>query len=254
MKRMLLAAVAALALAVPAAAADFPIKAPAGVAAEAVQYGPWTGVYLGVNGSYNWQFASMPNSGLAQLDANGAMGGVTVGADWQHGSLVFGLLGDADFGSAGITTTNGGTMMETWQQTSFSTVRGRIGYLVTPAILLYGTGGLAVATADEGEICPVTTNTFSQCATKKAYTGRGTALGPYNLSTGATFIGGVVGAGAEWMFLPHWSTKIEYLWADMGNQPFNLGSTPSGVATNPRSVSLVEQQVRLGVNYKFNTW
>jgi outer membrane immunogenic protein len=50
--------------------------------------------------------------------------------------------------------------------------------------------------------------------------------------------------GYEWMFAPNWTTKIEYLVAGLGTETFNA----SQVSVNAR---LIEDTVRLGVNYKF---
>ena len=49
MKKFLLAGIAFGALALPAAAADMPIKAPPPVPIDI-----WTGGYVGVNGGYSW--------------------------------------------------------------------------------------------------------------------------------------------------------------------------------------------------------
>ena len=99
----------------------------------------------------------------------------------------------------------------------FGTVRGRVGYLFTPTLLIYGTGGFAYGEVD--------------------------AFGWSNTRTGWT-----AGGGVEWMFAPHWSAKAEYLYVDLGSngQTGGLGWT-YGQNFHPQL-----NIVRLGVNYHFN--
>jgi outer membrane immunogenic protein len=63
--------------------------------------------------------------------------------------------------------------------------------------------------------------------------------------SGSVIKGGwTVGLGYEWMFAPNWTTKVEYLVAGLGTETFNANQ----VSVNAR---LIEDTVRLGVNYKF---
>lgn len=250
MKSLLSAGFLALA-ATTAGAADLAVKA-SPYSPAAVAYS-WTGFYLGANVAYSWQNFGFPDPDVGSMKAKGVMGGVTLGADYQIRDVVIGVIGDVDFGNVGITVPNGTVMTESAREKMFATVRGRVGYLITPQLLLYATGGLAIASVDQTETCPPGAQ-FGFCS----------RVGAYSLTANNIFIGSVVGAGAEWMFAPHWSTKIEYLYSDLGSSHFNLGSTPAagaaahipgspgaGTATNPRDISLTQQQVRLGVNYRF---
>jgi outer membrane immunogenic protein len=225
----------------PALAADMPTKAPAYASAAAAAYS-WTGFYIGANGSYNWQDFNFPDPSVASMKPSGAMGGLTLGADYQMGQVVTGIIGDVDFGNIGVTVANGTVMTETANEKIFATIRGRIGYLVTPQFLVYGTAGVAMASVDQSENCP-TGAEFGFCSMRKA--------GPYTLTGNNLYVGGVWGAGAEWMFARNWTTKVEYLYSNLGSANFNLGATPNGVATSPRDLSLTQQQVRLGINYRF---
>lgn len=250
-KRHLLAGcVAALAVA-PAMAADFPIKAPPPPQLAAVY--SWTGFYLGGVGSYNWQNFTFPDQSITQaMTPAGAMGGVTVGYDYQVApSWVIGVLGDVQFGHNGVTVPNGTYMTEGATEKLFSTARARVGYLVTPSLLLYGTGGVAIAEVDQNETCPTGALRGSFCAPGVNFSGVKTA-GPYSLTAGQTYVGGTAGAGLEWMFARGWSTKVEYLFSDFGSKVFNLGTAPSGVASYPRGITLQQSQVNVGINYKFD--
>ena len=57
--------------------------------------------------------------------------------------------------------------------------------------------------------------------------------------------------GAEWKFDRNWSAKIEYLHIDFENQQY---LTPSvlGFQNRAGGVSLNDDIVRVGINYKFD--
>src|SRR6185312_14587303 len=85
----------------------------------------------------------------------------------------------------------------------FGTVRGRVGFLVTPQWLLYGTGGLAYG---ETKSSFTTTDLTGGCVPNGTLCATGASSG---VSTGWT-----AGAGAEAMLAPNWSAKVEYLYVD----------------------------------------
>ena len=89
------------------------------------------------------------------------------------------------------------------------TVRGRLGYVATPTLLLYGTGGLAYG--------GVISNTalFTSRAAGAATTNPAVTLSNANYQK--TLVGWTAGGGLEWMFMPNWSLKAEYLYYDLGN-------------------------------------
>ncbi len=113
-----------------------------------------------------------------------------------------------------LVTGNGGNLGLPW----FGTVRGRAGYLFTPTLLLYGTAGFA-------------------------YGERG-RLRRSNTSTGWT-----AGGGVEWMFAPHWSAKLEYLYVDLASSGITGAFTGWELGKNFHPQINV---VRAGVNYHFN--
>ncbi len=99
----------------------------------------------------------------------------------------------------------------------FGTVRGRVGYLIMPTLLIYGTGGFAYGQID--------------------------AFGLSNTATGWT-----AGGGAEWLFAPNWSAKVEYLYVDLSSNNWNGGGGfDFGNLYHPQF-----NVVRAGVNYHFN--
>ncbi|CAJ0857773.1 hypothetical protein AMST5_01050 [freshwater sediment metagenome] len=109
------------------------------------------------------------------------------------------------------------------------TVRGRLGYVATPTLLLYGTGGLAYG--------GVISNTalFTSRAAGAATTNPAVTLSNANYQK--TLVGWTAGGGLEWMFMPNWSLKAEYLYYDLGN----------AVASDPHSTGVT-------FNFATNTW
>jgi outer membrane immunogenic protein len=128
------------------------------------------------------------------------------------------------------------------------TVRGRLGYLVTPTLLVYGTGGLAYGGA-------------------RANTNITQALVPNSITTGVwsgtggfsdTRVGWAVGSGLEWMIFSKWSAKVEYLFYDLGSVTYAASPLVTIAAGGPFTVNTLQsstrfdgQIVRGGLNYHF---
>ena len=97
---------------------------------------------------------------------------------------------------------------------NFGTLRGRAGYLVTPTLLAYVTGGLAYGQTNvDATVASVDTSGLF-------------APGFGSASYGSVHAGWTGGAGVEWMFWPRWSAKLEYLYYDLGAP--SLGKTGIG--------------------------
>ena len=168
MKRILLAATALLALIGAANAADLPprYQAPPPMAPVAVAPS-WTGFYVGAGWGYgvsDTNSSVIPASGVIQGTTNngarGWLGMADVGYDYQFNvggwNLVAGVLADYNFGNmtgtwnftaapgAGFATTLTGVEKEK----SFWDAGGRIGWLITPDILSYFSGGYSSAHFD----------------------------------------------------------------------------------------------------------
>jgi outer membrane immunogenic protein len=258
MKKLALT-VATLALTVGGAvAADLPSRKAAPMLPPPPPPAPlWTGFYVGLNVGGGWTansvnpnqltpYVSTANGSLSLLPGNGngggnaggVVGGGQIGYNYQYGShIVVGV--ETDF--QGTSMSSGGNanyiiysdpnvagaflyplapggnlgVSLSW----LGTVRGRAGFLITPTLLVYGTGGFAY-----GEVSGNASN-FS------------------NTRTGWT-----AGGGVEWMFMPNWSAKAEYLYTDLN----------SGGATGAFGYQVGYHRhpqfniVRAGVNYHFN--
>lgn len=290
MKKIILSAVSIAALTTSAFAADLPSRkaAPAYVPPAAPL---WTGFHVGLNAGGTWGnnsslttttwpmnnfVAANPvywaygNTALPGSSNGGFIGGGQVGYDWQVPYNGMGFVTGVEADIQGIATSGGnrnanfvtpgsGAGETVWSNINASgnlqylgTVRGRVGYLVTPTLLVYGTGGLAYGGVS-----------FNVSSTKTEYNAAGTQwVGVGNANYSNTQVGWTGGGGAEWMFLPNWSAKAEYLYYDLGNVSMTgvITRVPvlqTGIPANNFTSSTYNGRVngnlvRAGVNYHFN--
>ena len=230
----------------------------------------WTGFYVGLNAGGAWNESNATTTtlfppvsyfadtsvtainvaGNHNIDRSGFTGGVTAGYNWQVNMAVLGI--EADFNYFGVRgSTSSTTVYPCCVADSFTinssvstdwlaTVRGRLGFLATPAFLLYGTGGLAVANVKANYLF---TDTFA-AATESA-------------SISTTRYGWTVGVGGEYALMNGWSLKAEYLYVDLGrasttsNNLTIIGPTPLPLQTFTHTVNVTSNIGRVGVNYKF---
>ncbi len=264
MKKFLLATAAFGMLALPAMAADLAptYKAPAPAPAA---FWSWTGLYIGAN--VGWAGSSgdsVTNTGTdtsigglgtalalgfipASVGTNhsGFIGGGQVGYNWQTANWVWGIEADFDGLANSSSTTafshTGGVFVPftttfTNGLDSLGTVRGRVGFLSSPALLWYATGGLAYGETKVGS--SLVGPTFAPPA-NVAFTSTG-------MSTGWT-----LGAGIEWRFAPAWSVKAEYLYVDLGSRTETIGyAYGANNSTLTSSVKERDNIARVGLNYK----
>jgi outer membrane immunogenic protein len=197
----------------------------------------WTGVYLGLNGGFtfggsNWT-DSITGGSTGNFGTSGFVFGGTIGANYQVGSLVFGVEADGDWADAsgfGTFTASslcaGGCLTtSTW----LSTVRGRAGYTFD-RFLVYGTGGAAFGNVRAN---------FSN-----------------NPVTSSIEAGWTVGAGLEVAFARNWSAKAEYLFVNLADGSCITNCTiadASGTPIIPNvAVKFNETVARAGINYRFS--
>jgi outer membrane immunogenic protein len=168
----------------------------------------WSGFYIGAMGGYGKENSS------DQFAIKGGFGGGTVGYNWQYSQFVFGIEGDGAFADINNSVTQifpgVGAITTSAKVDALGTVRGRFG-VAFDQILLYGTApGVA-------------------------------------LSDSKTMTGWTAGAGVEWMFLPHWSVKGEYLYRSFGGQTFFATQLPPGIPTGKLNIN----SGQVGINYHF---
>ena len=242
----------------------------------------WTGFYIGGNVGYSWgrerddgtlsgtqnvsvfrtagptlvsstttALAALPIWGRSNVD--GVIGGGQFGYNWQQSNWLLGIEADlqaSDEKSTGSICSAVGCppgsalYAANYKLDWFGTVRGRLGWVVTPRVLLYATGGLAYGHLDASA----------------------PAAG---IGWGGTNAGWTVGAGGEVAIDRNWSVKFEYLYMDLGT--FNGASaSATTVANAPDTPTLgfntvttttttanfgtrfTDNIVRVGVNYRFS--
>lgn len=148
----------------------------------------------------------------------------------------------------------------------FGTVRGRVGYLITDQVLLYGTGGLAYGRVEVSGVTNVSgslnTNGFGGLPLAVPFTPGANAFGDSR-----TNLGFAVGAGIEGKisYGTGWTWKLEYLYVDLGSLD-TVGTFPggsssvaiAGVLTSPFTGAITththftDNIVRVGLNYQFH--
>jgi opacity protein-like surface antigen len=258
------AAVAALIAAGPALAADLPLKAPPPVVAA----WNWSGFYIGGHAGYGWGRDSQtdvndpffggkfPGFNIAGFDPKGFLGGGHAGANWQTGAIVAGLEGDISFADIKGSTFNAPPPVVVGASTSTGTAansgafdlvgsgRARVGYLVTPNVLLYGTGGLAWSHFVQNT--SLTATNFSPLAVP-------TTLSTFSSSSLPSWrFGWVAGLGVETrLFDTNWLARLEYLHYDFGNSG-STAFTGFGLPFSQSRGDLTLDVVRAGLSYKFD--
>jgi outer membrane immunogenic protein len=267
----------------PAFAADIAVKAPPPALAPVFN---WTGFYVGGEAGAKWadptwtttQFITNPSPGFivdasspAKFDMTGFRLGGYAGYNWQFApNWVVGIEGDiaaADdtatmrgipgcalprvntcVGTSGLVSGPGpGVDVSSVTMGWDASLRARLGVLVTPQVLLYGTGGVAWQKVQTSAGCqhsgpdPLCFNT---------------AGSPFALDTNSTIRSGwTVGGGVEAFICGscgNWLVRAEYRYADFGtwNNSLNL-SVPGAVDIVHLNLKTVTQIATIGFAYKF---
>jgi outer membrane immunogenic protein len=237
--------------------------APAGLtpALPAASTDGWSGFYLGGDLGGSWKrttgaftplpspaaFFALPLSGTD--DGSSVIGGLHGGYNWQLAeSWLMGIEADWSFARAGGSFTQplsffpagpaiAGTAVTLSSRLDWvSSLRGRFGYLVTPALLAYATGGVAWARINYGASTIDSSSGYNASA-----------------SVSDTPTGYAVGGGLEWAVTNHWFARAEYLFYRFNNSPSVIAPAagfagfPSGFSWNGTSLSVA----RAGLSYKF---
>ena len=239
MKKLLLAGVAATTLVGGSAiAADLarpvPVYRPP---PPVVALFTWTGCYVGGNVGGIWAHSDW-NDGvfgdLGSSTANGAIGGVQAGCNYQVGGWVFGIQGDYDWTNANNNTANVvfPTLSDQTQINSLASVTGRVGYAWDRFLLYVKAGGAWERTNFSAQV------------------------GGFSVATANTTNSGwTIGVGGEYAFLNWLTGFIEYDYYNFNNNNTNaLVCTPAvcgGFAFNNLSVTTNVNVVKAGLNFKF---
>jgi outer membrane immunogenic protein len=238
----------------------------------------WTGFYIGGNAGYSWGRSNsdvsyfntvtglpiVPPAGSitnAAFDMNGGIAGGQAGYNWQTGSWVWGVEADIQWSgedghanyNCASTITGGvclpgltflppgvtGTSLALDQSLEwFGTARLRGGFLVSPRVLLYATGGLAYGSLKTSG----TLSGFTPAAVPVSVSGSSTE----------TRLGWTVGAGVEGKITQNWSAKLEYLYMDLGSyDSLTLSLAPASLIGAHVNSHFTDNILRAGINYQF---
>jgi len=178
-----------------------------------------------------------------------AIGGFQAGYNWQFApTWVVGLEGDWAWAKTGGSfnqpwVTNPGSIPVPGSFTTMgstldwvSSLRARLGYLVLPNLMAYGTvggawGKIDYVASNSGGVIPYATSTaFSN-----------------------TQGGWVAGGGLEWMITNNWLLRGEYLYYNLNSSPSVVVGAP-GFPGNPSGYSWSNTNVsvaRAALSYKF---
>ena len=272
-----------LVLGTASAGAEEMASPPSQFVSRAIPYLAWTGFYVGINGGYAWGNSAVtfsPNDPAAlsgtcgaggtpkgqcipsqDFQRDGPLAGGEFGYTWQFNSHWL-IGGEADYQWANFTgSVNapfrlgnvGNTNMVVSQKVeSFGTVRARMGVLLLPSLVLYGTGGFAYGEVNENLSVPsVATGTLSAGGFSYSCTAGG---GPcFSSSSSKMLVGWAGGAGADYAITSNLVFRTEVLYVHLNS---NTPTVPATGVANPASFAVAFPPTyfataRFGVYWKF---
>ncbi len=219
----------------------------------------WTGAYVGVQGGYGFGQTEWPSywAGNGSYDATGWLAGFNGGVNVRSGVFVFGAEAEWMWtgirGSqtiTGVDTAFGGTVVNTFRSSIdwLAIASARAGFVVGERLLVYGKGGIAIA-SERHSVSSVETFTTTSDVFSMATSGS------------AVHSGLAVGAGAEYALGGNWSIKGEYNYIKMlaqthvrtGIMTLSSAFSPDQGPIAPfNTVGQDLHLFKLGVNYHFN--
>ena len=240
-----------------ALAADLAVKAPTSPAT-------WTGVYLGLNAGGAWADARsnlelIQNNGSAAaantiLTAAGSSGfspasfsgGGQLGFNYQFAPRIVGGA-EVDWSYLGLNAARqtlpvarlpdpAVDFREDLGIRSLATLRARLGWLATPRLLLFLSGGVAVADivySQRIHFVQVPDTSFNQGTVS------GWRAGP------------VAGAGTEYALAPHWTARAEYLYATFKSAGFVSTNSFDPTYVLRHGIDAKVSIGRVAINYRF---
>ncbi len=260
-------------------AADYPLKA--------VPAASWAGFYIG--GALGKRWADI--EGTSTFSVQNFIGPVVQnniaacpifppcttqknydGSTWKGGPFagynfmiaprwVAGIEGDFNWGSkttqtvghsypisfGGANPRNSFAVKTTWD----ASLRGRAGLLITPTILLYGTGGVAWLHVEA----------TSTCGTTLADSCQPGGISPAVNTNSKTVTGWTLGAGAEAQLMANWLVRLDYRYARYGTFSATdtrpCTPTPSAICGTATSfvdsydIKVRTHSVMAGIAYRF---
>lgn len=221
----------------------------------------WDGLYGGLNLGLSYMaaktsFSPLPNAAsfinflptsLTPKTPDNLLTGAQLGYNVQMTDWVVGIVSDVDTGLAcGVTQTpiiqndgtpfpNGGHLTAGEQINWFGTTRLRAGWIYSD-FLFFGSGGLVY-----GDVVYTANTNFRPSGTAE-----------YNANFKKYKVGYTFGGGAEWAFASNWTTDLEYLFYNLGDQESIVNPIPQHPPYQMDYQWKTQGSIfRLGLNYKF---
>ena len=249
----------------PGVFADTPAGFPSTIAFADSNTARLRGAIGGAQFGYNYQINSRWVLGLEADFQGSSQTGSNASIDQLSGAICTGASAAPAPSHYAMSTTT--PFIGSWTATEteakigwFGTFRGRVGFLITDQVLVYGTGGLAYGRVEvSGTSTPSSTATFfwgsyPLCSSRELRA----------FSAAKTNAGYAAGGGVEGKLLPwlpaNWTWKLEYLYLDLGS--LNSSAPFGGTLTNFPGVNtpatgavaihthFFDNIVRVGLNYK----
>jgi outer membrane immunogenic protein len=180
---------------------------------ETLPVASWTGPYAGITAGYGFGGDADDTTAGNSIGTDGFLGGAFLGYNVELGNgMVAGVEGDV--GYSGVKGTNAGTEVKSGVDGS---LRARLGYTISPDILLYGTAGGAA---------------------------KRTSVTEGGIKDSETQLGWTAGAGTDIKFTEQLFGRVEYRYTDYGKDTFTTGS-------GARDVSSTDHRIQFGVGVHF---
>jgi len=221
-----------------ASAADLPARTYTKAPAAVVPVYDWTGFYIGGEVGGRWSDSTWTTYALedpivpaaanrlsqgnpANFNSSSLRAGGYAGYNWQIApSWVLGIEGDAAWAdnskslpgipgtwSAGAPAAqiavDGSSVKLGWD----AAIRGRLGWLVAPSVMLFGAGGVAWQDVSVNANCSQT-NFSPWCGANR------------NTTFNTTKMGWTAGGGIEAKFARNWLARVEYRYSDFGRTDY----------------------------------
>jgi outer membrane immunogenic protein len=241
MKKIALSFAILAAGAVSALAADLPVYTKAPVAPPVVLYN-WTGCYLGGNGGGVWVRKNWSRADTGEImgshDADGGMGGIQGGCNYQTGNWVFGIQGDYDWISARGSNIDLSQpfvqILDHSQIDGVGSVTGRVGY-AWDRFLGYVKGGAA----------------WERDRYFLSFGSLTTTPGGLISTASETRSGYTVGIGGEYAFWKSLSVFLEYDFYGFGTRTNTFTNVTTG-GVQLYDIAEHKSVVKAGINWKFD--
>jgi outer membrane immunogenic protein len=234
MKKVLIASVVTVGMALPAAAADMATKAPIYKAPSVVAAYDWSGFYIGANGGFAWSEKCWFSVNQARDEGchnpSGGIAGGQLGYNWQFGNFVVGVEGTGDWSdfSAGRPSVLNPAVTLNSNVNGIFTAAARVGGAWNNW-LFYGKGGAAWVRDNYNEV----------------FLGQVATVGSETRS------GWLAGVGTEVGITNNLSVGVEYDYAGLGTTTVRFSPAAPQFTAFDERIRQNLQTVTVRLNYRW---